>query len=204
MCRASRASTLSIASRHGPKPPTTDALREVHVHAVVDRVAGDDQLEIRDVQDAGVVAVGVADLDDHEVVPFEREAVVRHRHRGDRRRRDARVHLVPEQRPPSDVGVHLRDRPRRGDDACPEPFGQQPGGEPVIAVAVGDEDVGEVPALAGDPVAERARLICRHPGVGQHRVLAPVDQRAGLRGEQLRLAVRQEPSWGGGSLTKTS
>jgi hypothetical protein len=32
------------------------------------------------------------------------------------------------------------------------------GGEPVVAVAVGDEDVGEVPGLSGDPVAERRRL----------------------------------------------
>ena len=83
--------------------------------------------------------------------------------------------------------------PARGDDAGPEPLGQQAGGEPVIAVAVGDEDVGEVPALAGDPVAERARLLDRHPRVGQHRVLAPVDQRAGHRGEQPRLAVGKEP-----------
>ena len=84
MCRGSSASTLSIASRHGPKPPDR-ALREIHVNAVVDRVAGDDQLEIRNVEDAGVVAVGVADLDDHEVVSFEREAVVWHRHCRDRR-----------------------------------------------------------------------------------------------------------------------
>ena len=45
--------------------------------------------------------------------------------------------------------------------------------------------------LLGDPVAERARLIRRHPGVGQHRVLAPVDQRAGLGREPLWLSVRK-------------
>ena len=104
----------------------------------------------------------------------------------------SRVHLVPEQRPRGDVGVHLRDRSRRGDDACPEALGQQPGGEPVIAVAVGDEDVGEVAALRGDPVAEHTRLVGRHRGVGQHRVLAAVDQRARLGREPLRLAVRQD------------
>ena len=102
------------------------------------------------------------------------------------------VHLVPEQRPRGDAAVHLRDRSRGGDDTSPEPFCQQPGGEPVIAVAVGDEDVGQVPALGGDPVAERTRLICRHPGVRQHRILAPVDQRAGLGREPLRLPVRKE------------
>jgi hypothetical protein len=83
---------------------------------------------------------------------------------GDRRRPRSDP-LVPEQRPQSDVGVHLRDRARRGDNACLEPLRQQSGGEPVIAVAVGDEDVSDVPALSGDPVAERTRLICRHRGV---------------------------------------
>ena len=170
MCRGSRASTLSIASRHGPKPPTA-LCAEVHVNAVVDHVPGDDQPEIRDVQDAVVVGVGVADLDHHQVVALEREPVVRDRHRGDRRRRDPRVQLVPQQRARRHAAVHLRDRARGGDDTRPEPFGQQPGGEPVIAVAVGDEDVGEVPALGGDPVAERARLVFGHPGVGEHRVL---------------------------------
>jgi hypothetical protein len=57
--------------------------------------------------------------------------------------------------------VHLRDRARGGDDTGAEPFGEQPGGEPVIAVAVGDEDVSQVPALPGDPVAERTRLVRR-------------------------------------------
>ena len=47
--------------------------------------------------------------------------------------------------------LHLRDRARRGDDARAEPLGEQSGGEPVIAVAVGDEDVGQVPTLARRP-----------------------------------------------------
>jgi hypothetical protein len=62
--------------------------------------------------------------------------------------------------------VHLRDRSGGRDDACAEALGQQVGGEPVIPVAVGDEDVGEVPILRGDPVAERARLIGRERRVG--------------------------------------
>jgi len=82
-------------------------------------------------------------------------------------------------------------RARGGDDTGPEAFGQQPGGEPVIAVAVGDEDVRQVPALRGDPVAEHLRMIFRQPGVRQHRVLVPVDQRAGHGREPLRLSVRQ-------------
>jgi hypothetical protein len=43
---------------------------------------------------------------------------------------------------------------------------------------MGDEDIGQVPALRGDPVAKRARLIFGQPGVGENRVLAAVDQRA--------------------------
>ena len=106
-------------------------------------------------EDAVVVSVGVADLDDRKVVSFEREAVVRDRHRGDRRWRDPSVHLVPEKRTRSHVSVHLPDRSRGGDNTCPKPFRQQSGGEPVIAVAGGHEDVSEVPTLCGDP---RARV----------------------------------------------
>jgi hypothetical protein len=42
------------------------------VAAVVDHVPGDDQLEIRHVEDARAVGVGVADLDDHEIVSSPR------------------------------------------------------------------------------------------------------------------------------------
>jgi hypothetical protein len=42
-------------------------------------------------------------------------------------------------------------------------------------------------------VAEHMRLTRRHPGVRQDRVLAPVDQRAGLGREQLRLSIRRPP-----------
>jgi hypothetical protein len=45
------------------------------VHAVVDHVSRDNECEIRDVEDGRVVAVGVADLDDHEFVSLEREAL---------------------------------------------------------------------------------------------------------------------------------
>jgi hypothetical protein len=40
------------------------------MNAVVDHIAGDDQLEIGDVQDGGVAAVDGADLDDRQVVAF--------------------------------------------------------------------------------------------------------------------------------------
>ena len=144
-------------------------------------------------QDGAVRAVGVTGLDDHEVVSFEREAVAGDCHRGDGRGRDQpRVQLVPQHRPRGGARPHLPDRARGGDDTGPEPVGQQPGGEPVIAVAVGDEDVRQVPALALDPVADRTRLFGRQPRVRQHRLLAAVDQRAGLRGEPLRLSVRQQ------------
>ena len=117
---------LDLVDRVPPGPEAADghALREVHVNAVVDHIPGDDQPEIRDVQDAGVGAVGVADLDDHQVVPLEREAVAGHRHGGDGRRRDPGVQLVPQQRPCRHVAAHLRDRAGRGDDTRPESFGQ--------------------------------------------------------------------------------
>ena len=48
---------LDRVDRLPPRPEAADdhALPEIHVNAVVDHVAGDDQLEVRDVQDAGVV-----------------------------------------------------------------------------------------------------------------------------------------------------
>jgi hypothetical protein len=162
------------------------------VNSVVDHVPGDDQPQIRDVQHAIVVGVGVADLDHHQVVVLEGEPVVRDGHRGDRRWRDPLVELVPQQRPRRHVAVHLGDGTGGGDDTGSEPFGQQPGGVPVIAVAVGDEDVRHVSALASDPVAEYACLIFGHPGVGEHGVLAAVDQRAGHGREPLRLPVREK------------
>jgi butyrate kinase len=73
----------------------------------------------------------------------------------------------------------------------------------VIGAAVSDE-VGQVAALSGDPVAERTRLIARHPGIRQHRIFHSVNQRAGLRREHLRLSIRKDTVLGGGSLTNTS
>jgi hypothetical protein len=76
------------------------------------------------VQHGVVVGVGVADIDHYQGVALEREPVVRDRHRGDRRRRDPLVQLVPEQGPRRHAAVHLRDRAGRGDDTRAEPFGQ--------------------------------------------------------------------------------
>src|SRR6185437_14398498 len=59
-------------------------------------------------------------------------------------------------------------------------------------MAVGDEDVRHVPVLGCDPAAEHTRLIFRHSGVGEDRVLAAVDQRAGHGREPLRLSVRKK------------
>ena len=89
MCRGLSASTVPIASRQRPEAAGQHAFPEVHVGAVVDHVPGDDETEVGDVQDAVVVRVGVADLDDNQVVPFEREPVTGDRHRGDRRWRDS-------------------------------------------------------------------------------------------------------------------
>src|SRR5262249_786082 len=79
-------------------------------------------------------------------------------------------------------------------DPSTEPLGQQSGCEPVIAVAVGDEDVGDVAILRSHPVAERLRLIDRERGVRQHGIGAPVDQCACNRRTALRLAVWKEPT----------
>ena len=147
---------------------------------VVDHVPGNDQPQVRDVQHAVVVGVPVPDVHHQQVVTLDREPVVRDSDRGDRRRRDQpRVQLVPQQPPCCHVAVHLRDRRGCGDDTGTKSLGQHPSGEPVVPVAVCDEDVRHVPALAGDPVAEHARLIRRHPGVREDRVIGPVNQRAG-------------------------
>src|SRR6476660_2804027 len=65
---------LDAVDRLAPRAEASDdrGLHEVHVNAVVDHVAGDDEIEIRDVQDGGVIAVGRAHLDDHQLVILER------------------------------------------------------------------------------------------------------------------------------------
>ena len=64
----------------------------------------------------------------------------------------------------------------------------------MIAVAVSNEDVSQVSILAGDPVAESTRLIRRERGICQHRILAPVDQRARDGRAPFRLSVRKQAS----------
>ena len=80
--------------RISPRPKAADdhTFPEVQVSAVVDHIPSDNQPQIRDVENAVVLGVAVADLDDHEIVSFEREAVARDRHRCDMRWRDAWVH----------------------------------------------------------------------------------------------------------------
>src|SRR5262245_23837850 len=90
--------------------------------------------------------------------------------------------------------MHARDRSRSGHNAGPEPFRQQGGGEPVIAVAVRNEDVRDPTTLSSDPVAERTRLIRRERGIREHRILAPEDQRTRDRRASLRLSIRKETS----------
>ena len=119
---------------------------------VVDSVAGDDQSKIRDEQDDGVVGIGVADLDDGQVVSLEGEAVTGDHHRGDRRWRDQpRVHLVPQQRTRDNLPCICVVVPAEATARGPNRSASA-GGEPMSAVTVGDEDVRQVPALAGNPV----------------------------------------------------
>ena len=88
--------------------------------------------------------------------------------------------------------MHLRDGSRGGDDPRSKPFREQSGAEPVIAMTVRDEDVRKLPAVCDDPVAERMRLVGCERGVGQDRILAPIDERARNGREPLRLSVRKD------------
>lgn len=117
--------------------------------------------------------------------------VARHRHGRDRRWWDACVDLVPHDRSRSVVRVHLLDSSRARDNSSTESFRQQSGGEPVVPVAMGDEDVGEVPVFRGDPVTECIRLIGRESGISENRI--PTSGHEGARDwrELLSLAVRQ-------------
>ena len=70
---------FDLVDRLSPGPEAVDVhtLPDVQVGAVVDHISGDDKFEIGDVEDAGLVGVGVADLNHLEIVSFEREAVAR-------------------------------------------------------------------------------------------------------------------------------
>jgi len=69
--------------------------------------------------------------------------------------------------------------PSVANDACSELLREHAGREPVIAVAVGDENVGEVPTLGEGPIAEDASLVHGHSGIGEHRISSAVDECAG-------------------------
>ena len=116
----------------------------------------------------------MADVDDVEFVAFQRETVVRRCHRGDRRWWDV-VHLVPQERAGGDTCVRLLDDALGRDDAGSEPVGEQLGSEPVVPVAVGDVDIGQLASLRGDAFAEIARRRRSKAGVAQDGALPSAD-----------------------------
>jgi len=122
---------------------------------------------------------------------FEGEPVVLHSHCGHRGVWNARVDLVPDERPGSDVPVHLLDRALGSYDACPEPLCQQVSVEPVVAVAVGDEDVGQVAVLARDPAAQRRAWSVVKPGSTSTASSAPEIRVLARCGKSPRFLVRE-------------
>jgi hypothetical protein len=94
----------------------------------------------------------VPDFDDDEVMTLQSEAVVGYWGCGDRGRRDLPgISLVPHELAAGRVVVHLLDGAGRGDDRRVEPIGEDTGGEPVIPVAVGGDDMGHVLPAGLDP-----------------------------------------------------
>ena len=73
---------------------------------------------------------------------------------------------------------------------------QKVGAEPVIAVAVGGVDGGQVLAGALDPVADAVHLLVGERRVDQHGVAFAVDQRGGDRRGDDRAAVGQRAARG--------
>jgi hypothetical protein len=97
----------------------------------------------------------VPDFDDDEVMTLEGEAVVGNNGRGDGRWRNVPgISRVPHGLPTNHVVVHLLDRAGRGDDRRVKPVGEDAGGEPVIPVAMGGDDMGQVLPAGLDPVTD--------------------------------------------------
>lgn len=152
-------------------------------------------------------SVSVPDVDHPERVSLELDRVVGHLRRHDLGRGDlAREEGIPEELADGEVAVHLVDRPGGGHHLGAEPLGELGGPEPVVPVAVGDEDVRQVLPGGLDPVADSRGLGDRHRRVDEDGVPVAGDQGDRERGEHALVAVRHEvvTSWGTGSATKTS
>jgi hypothetical protein len=169
---------------------------EVLVDPVVDDVTGDDEAEVGDVQHAGVVGVAVPDLDDTQLVPFEEDPVAEFLDGGggDGRVRDlSGQDAVPESRARPGGAVHLLDGGRRCHHlGAGEPFGDARSAEPVVAVRVGGEDVGQLPAAGPHPLRDDVRLGGGERWVDENRLVAAEDERRGDRRPGAGAPVRQE------------
>ena len=114
------------------------------MHAVVRDVACDDESDRRNVQDGGVVGVGVADLHGDETLSLQLESLRRNRpvHNGTRRDLAREVDVPHLGTPSGGLFMHLRDRAFGGvRDGPRETLQQLAGAEPVIAVPVRGVDV---------------------------------------------------------------
>src|ERR1700746_818133 len=71
----------------------------------------------------------------------------------------AREQLVPHGLAHRHIAVHLFDRADGGDDLSVELVDEHACGEPMVAVSMGDEDVGELPVAGPDPLDYSLRLL---------------------------------------------
>src|ERR1700745_3486740 len=119
----------------------------------------------------------MADFNDVEQVPFQLDSVVFRNCRGDSGLGDlARKELVPNKLAHRHIAVHLVDSAGGGNDFGTESVGERAGREPVVAVSVGDEDVGEVLAARLYPVPDGAALVKGERRVDKNSVVITMNQ----------------------------
>lgn len=162
-------------------------LHQPLVQLVVADVARDDHVQGGDVQERGVVRVGVAGLDDAQRVALQLDGEVGGERLHQPRRRLGEL-LRERGDPPRGVegGLfllrHVRDGRARGDRAgVREVLEERAQGEVVVAVAVGDEDrrEGFVGDHAFDPPGEVVGLVFGEGRVNEDGFFVAVDQGRG-------------------------
>jgi hypothetical protein len=136
------------------------------MHIVVHGVTGHHQADRRDVQRGGAVCVGVAEVDCHHGLALEHDGVTLERLRGEE----------PVRQLPGEPGTPETVQPRgaelllhpldhrlcRHHRRAGEAVKHRRGAEEVVAVAVGDEDRGQVLSACRDPAGQVLALGRRH------------------------------------------
>jgi len=201
-----RAQLLDGVQRLEPgAAPVAAGVGQEQVDVVVGGVARHHQPDHRNVQAGGGVGVGMAELDRHQPVAFQAKPVGRDRirdrgrgRRGGQRLGEAGLPL-PIQHLSLRVRAHLLDHAgngegprggeRRQDGAKPEP---------VIGVAMGDVNGGQVPPGRRDPRAQRLGLRLGEQRVHQHRVLVAADEGRRRRRPHALVLVRRQVGDRGG------